>query len=380
MKRIMIGSLLVLLRAVLNLFYSILKVFPVKEKKVVFCSRQSNEIPLDFILLQNSLKEKDEEIRCINMCRHIGYNFFDYLKFSAVMLKSMYHLATSRVCVLDSYWPPVSLLKHKEELRVIQIWHAIGKIKQSGLQSVGKKSGRKAEYADFFNMHKNYDYIIAGSKSWNKFYCQSFGTTEDKILNYGLPRIDYLIQNEKKNRDKFFAEYPQACGKKVVLYAPTFRRNMESRWFDISKAAGRQNLVIIVKNHPGQHDHYRIDDDNFIYADNWKTLDLLCVCDYLITDYSAIALEAAALNKPTYYWIYDYEEYLSNNGLNIDIKKELGSYAFEDINIIADKISNEKYIYDEYDKYREKYLFNDLVQSTLKICALIISLLGDEIK
>ena len=135
-----------------------------------------------------------------------------------------------------------------------------------------------------------------------------------------------------------------------------------------------------MKNHPGQHDHYRIDDDNFIYADNWKTLDLLCVCDYLITDYSAIALEAAALNKPTYYWIYDYEEYLSNNGLNIDIKKELGSYAFEDINIIADKISNEKYIYDEYDKYREKYLFNDLGQSTLKICALIISLLGDEIK
>ena len=76
---------------------------------------------------------------------------------------------------------------------------------------------------------------------------------DSKILNYGLPRIDYLIQNEKKNRDKFFAEYPQACGKKVVLYAPTFRRNMESRWFDISKAAGRQNLVIIVKNHPGQH-------------------------------------------------------------------------------------------------------------------------------
>ena len=113
-------------------------------------------------------------------------------------------------------------------------------------------------------------------------------------------------------------------------------------------------------------DSYRIDDDNFIYAYNWKTLDLLCVCDYLITDYSAIALEAAALNKPTYYWIYDYEEYLSNNGLNIDIKKELGSYAFEDINIIADKISNEKYIYDEYDKYREKYLFNDCLLYTYR--------------
>lgn len=380
MKRIIIGALLALLKALLSLLYSILKIFPVQGKKVVFCSRQSNEIPLDFILLQNSLKEKDEEIRCINMCRHIGYNFLDYLKFSIVMLKSMYHLATSKVCVLDSYWPPVSLLKHKKELAVIQMWHAIGKIKQSGLQSVGKKSGRKAEYADFFNMHKNYEYIIAGSKSWNKFYCQSFGTTEDKILNYGLPRIDYLIQNEKKNRDKFFEEHPQARGKKVVLYAPTFRRNMQSRWFDISKAAGHQNLVIIVKNHPGQHDQYRIDDDNFIYADNWKTLDLLCACDYLITDYSAIALEAAALNKLTYYWIYDYEEYLLNNGLNIDLKKELAPYAFEDINIITDKILKEKYTYDKYNEYRAKYLFDNIGQSTLKICTLIISLLGEEKK
>lgn len=76
MKRIMIGSLLVLLRAVLNLFYSILKVFPVKEKKVVFCSRQSNEIPLDFILLQNSLKEKDEEDRCNQYVQTYRIQFF----------------------------------------------------------------------------------------------------------------------------------------------------------------------------------------------------------------------------------------------------------------------------------------------------------------
>ena len=117
MKRIIIGALLALLKALLSLLYSILKIFPVQGKKVVFCSRQSNEIPLDFILLQNSLKEKDEEIRCINMCRHIGYNFLDYLKFSIVMLKSMYHLATSKVCVLDSYWPPVSLLKHRRSWR-----------------------------------------------------------------------------------------------------------------------------------------------------------------------------------------------------------------------------------------------------------------------
>ena len=86
------------------------------------------------------------------------------------------------------------------------------------------------------------------------------------------------------------------------------------------------------------------------------------------------------MNKPTYYWIYDYEEYLLNNGLNIDLKKELAPYAFEDINIITDKILKEKYTYDKYNEYRAKYLFDNIGQSTLKICTLIISLLGEEKK
>ena len=41
----------------------------------------------------------------------------------------MYHLATASVCVLDAYWPAISLLHHKKSLTVIQMWHALGKIK-----------------------------------------------------------------------------------------------------------------------------------------------------------------------------------------------------------------------------------------------------------
>ena len=64
------------------------------------------------------------------------------LEYAFVTLKSMYHLATASVCVLDSYWPAVSVLHHKKQLAVIQMWHAMGKIKKSGYQSLGKKFGR----------------------------------------------------------------------------------------------------------------------------------------------------------------------------------------------------------------------------------------------
>lgn len=378
MKKIISVPLIMLLKVILNLLYCILKIFPVQNKKILFCSRQSNDVPLDFIYLKRKLLDSDDTIRCVTICKNIGRNIPDYIKFALATLRSMYHLATCRVCIIDSYWPAVSLLKHKRGLTVIQIWHAIGKIKQSGRQSVGKVSGRETTYANLFNMHKNYDYIIAGAKEWNKFYCMSFGTTEDKILNFGLPRIDYLVENKEKIKESFFREHPELKDKKVVLYAPTFRRNMQSRWFDISEASQNSDIVIIIKNHPGQLGQYKIESGNLLYADNWKTLDLLCVCDYLITDYSAIALEAASINKPTYYWIYDYEDYISNNGLNIDIKKELGSYAFKNIQEIIDKIADEEYDFQQYNEYKRKYLFEDIGMSTAKITAFIMKLLEEK--
>lgn len=75
----------------------------------------------------------------------------------------------------------------KKSLTVIQMWHALGKIKQSGYQTLGKASGRGAEMAHLLKMHENYDYIIAGGKAWNPFYEKSFNQPQDKLVNCGLP-------------------------------------------------------------------------------------------------------------------------------------------------------------------------------------------------
>ena len=98
------------------------------------------------------------------------------------ILKTMYHLSTSKVCVLDSYSLPVSILHHKKSLKVIQIWHSMGKIKQSGYQTLDKPSGRSSKMAKLLNMHKNYDIVVAGARAWNDAYCKSFGITEGSVV------------------------------------------------------------------------------------------------------------------------------------------------------------------------------------------------------
>lgn len=372
MKTKIIELCIVILKILLKFVYFFLKLLPVKDDKVVFCSRQMDEIPLDFILIQENLKLKMPNVKCVNICQRIGNNFTGYLKYIKALLLSMIHLATSRVCVLDSYWPTVSLLKHKDTLTVVQIWHAIGKIKKSGYASVGKKSGRKIEYARKLHMHENYDYIIAGAEFWNEFYCESFGVSVDIILNYGLPRIDYLVKTEHLNKQKFFFENPELKDKKIVLYAPTFRKNMESRWYEIKTLADNEDIILIIKTHPGEKKKTPIIKKNIRYFDSWKTIDLIAVCDYLVTDYSAIALEAAVINKKTIFWTYDYFEYAKNNGLNLDLYSIVPMHIFGEIEKVAETIEKDKFDQEAFERFKDKYLPKKLSGATDKICHLIM--------
>lgn len=376
MKKYFIKSLIYVFRLILNIIYVFMKLFPVRENKVLFCSRQSNDIPLDFKLIEKELKRREPEITCVFICRKIESGIKNYAEFGVAMIKSMYYLATCRVCILDSYWPAVSMLKHKKTLSVIQIWHAIGKIKKSGRASLDAASGRSSDMANALGMHRNYDYIIAGAPAWNSCYCQSFGVTEDMLLNYGLPRIDYLIDTEKTNRERFFAENPELAGREIILYAPTFRRNMESKWADIVAGIDCSRYVLIIKNHPSQRIYGEKPRDNVYYFDDWKTMDLIAVCDYVITDYSAIALEAAILNRKTYYWVYDYEEYINNNGLNIDLYKIVPDNVFKDVKDIMKNIEEGRFNMEQFSTYRSSFLPENMGTSTVKICDLITECLA----
>lgn len=300
--------------------------------------------------------------------------------FALSTLRSMYHMATSQLCVLDAYWPAVSILKHKKSLTVIQMWHALGKIKQSGYQTLGKESGRGEQLAHLMKMHEGYDYIIAGGKAWNRFYCQSFNTTEDKLVNCGLPRIDYLLSTADENRRKVLEAYPQFREKTVVLYAPTFRRNIELRWQGLAELtqtqAGEGEFALVIKGHPNQKIELDTLSDSQragIYTcPEFSSAELLAACDYLITDYSAIAIEGAVLNKATYYFVYDYEEYREKNGMNIDLFCEMPNCVFKDAKDLITALQAGEYPQTALDEYRKRFLPEKLGTSTAQIADLIL--------
>ena len=72
----------------------------------------------------------------------------------------MYIIARSRVIIVDGYNIPTSMLKHKKNTTIIQIWHALAAVKKFGYQSVGYADGINPKLAKVLEMHKNYDYVI----------------------------------------------------------------------------------------------------------------------------------------------------------------------------------------------------------------------------
>lgn len=349
-----------------------MKLIPSK-KKICFFSRQSDVLPIDFKLLLKEIKKTDGDISTAIICNRFRNKCDGSIRFAINQLKSTYHLATSKVCIIDSYWPAVSLLNHKQSLTVIQMWHSIGKIKKSGYQTIDKKGGRSSAIARIMCMHKNYDYLIAGGKAWNKYYSEAFNIKSEKILNYGLPRIDIMMQN--KNKENLLLEkYPELQGKIVVFFAPTYRNYIISSHEDLAECFNDDKYAYIYKLHPNQKT-----DENAMTISKYNkedTFSLLQLCDYFITDYSSLALEAALLDKKTLYYLPDYDKYSKENGLNIDLFEQMPNCTFTEAKDILEVVEKNNYPYEELQEYKHKFLPEDLGVSTQKIVNKIMECLN----
>lgn len=365
-------------KAIIKFIYFFLKLIPINRKKIVFISRQTNEINVDFRMIKEEIEKRDSTIKMVFLCKRFEKGLMNGIKYGFTLLKQMYHLATSRMAIIDSYCIPVCILKHKKELKILQIWHSIGKIKKSGYQTLDTPSGRTSKMAKLMCMHKNYNAIIAGGIAFNKFYKEGFNVSEDVLLNYGLPRIDYLIKTTQEKESKVYIKYPELVNKKIVYYAPTFRTYEVDGPKKLIDIYNPDDFALILTCHPNQ----KLDvDENKIYRLNLKEFtvaDILKVCDYIITDYSSIALEAAVLKKRTLYYLYDYEQYMKNNGLNLNPKESMPTCAFEKPEDIINIIKNDNYDDEALQKYIKNYLPKELGKSTKLIVDYIMNTMNNK--
>ena len=351
--------------AFINVLYTFMKLRKT-ENKIVWLSRQTNEKSEDIKMLSDEISKIAPETKQIfRLCRlenesglSLSYIFF--------VLRDMWEIANAKIAVTDTYSISVSCLKHKDELKVFQIWHALGAIKKFSLQSTGKAQGRDAGVAKAMSMHKNYDFVIAPSEKTAEFYCEAFGCSKDKIIISSLPRVD-VISNGSSRYDEFIKLNPQYKNKKLIAYFPTFRENDSvyiKKLCDAFKSS--EDYALIVSPHPAT----KVSEE-YAFNGKFSTYDLAKLSDGIISDYSATAIECSLLNKPLWFYVPDYEQYKAEKGLNIEVKEEFSKACFQNEADLLNAVKTNNYDFDNLKRFSDKFIENKGTDNTKKLACII---------
>lgn len=347
----MIGVFAKIFGAVMGFFYSFYKRRKT-EDKIAFISRQSETPSTDFRYLINEIKTNYPQYKVTVLCKMIPSSFGGKIKYLGEMFRQMKAFATSKVVVLDGYCVLASMLRHKKDLKIIQIWHALGAFKKFGRSVLDKEGGKSSKTAKAFKMHKNYSLIAASGDACVPFFSEAFGQPESRFIPIGIPRMDYLTDKEEnaRVRGNILLKYPQLDnGRKNILYAPTFRDTDEDR---AALAAATKELVnkanysdfnLIVKHHVVDSNKEQIYTDsrmNMAEGENFTAMDFMCVADYVVTDYSSVIYEALLKDLPIYIYCFDSDKYIDERGFYIDFWTDLPALYSKNAKGICDFIAS----------------------------------------
>lgn len=361
-------------KAVLRGIYSLMKVRPVR-KKVTILSRQSDEPSMDITLLADYLRAKHPDMRVVTLCRMVeGHNAIGY---GAHMLRQMWHMADSAVIAIDGYCIAASILDHNRKTSVLQMWHSSAAIKKFGYQTIGMAGGHSEQISEVMCMHRNYDYILCPSVATGRFFCEAFRADESKLLFMALPRIDLIVDSEDREKT-LRKEYGIPDGNEILLYAPTLRKAAELRLDDLVDALDEEDLTVVICPHPLDRsscltDEKLIAEDRIIIDRRHGALEWYPECDRVITDYSAVSVEASLTGKPVYFYVYDIDEYEEMEGLNVDVRAEVPELTAEDADSLVSLLKAD-YPYDALGRFRDRYFETDTDNCTSRLGEFIYGL------
>ena len=284
-----------------------------KRKRLAFCDRVKRKIgrtftktdTVLFFTQRNGRRGLSENLRLIYEALDTPNKvvFSEPLPHSAEYENRLKEaIRRAKVIVTDDYCQWISKVRKRSGCKVLQVWHACGAFKKFGLDYPG------AHIRNELNMHKGYSLVSVSSDFVRPVYARAFGIPVKKVEALGVPRTDLLLDHAlmASKKDAALSKYPELRGKRVILYAPTFRQegghqiawNPKVNWASLSEGLPNDS-VILVNPHPLESrslvlGHFA----NIIERPELTGLELSAVADCVVTDYSSIVFDFALMDKP----------------------------------------------------------------------------------
>lgn len=360
-----------------------------KKKTLLFLSEQDDKLALNMQALLDRMKEKgiDEQFDIIFSLRKATSEKQSRLS-NIHMVKAV---AKADTIIVDDHVPLFDKLVLKDNTRVIQIWHA-----GAGFKGVGYSRWGHLGCPGPYSCHRQYDYCISGSSNISEFFSEQFGILDEQIIPTGMPRMDIYLnkENRVKVTKELYDRIPEAKGKKVILFAPTYRgRNRANAYYPyeridfeaLYKFCKSKDYVVFFKMHPWVSAGVPIQEEHkdcFFDLNTYPNInELFYITDLLITDYSSSIYEFSLMDKPMMFFVYDKVQYSASRGFHRDYDSTVPGRVCESFEQIMEALEKEDFEFEKVEKYKKDHFdFVDDHASDRVIDWLILEQLPEQYK
>lgn len=247
----------------------------------------------------------------------------------------------------------------KKNTIYINTWHG------AGTKKIGNACAGRSDY-DFTSV----DMMLVQSNFEREIFERDFRCRPDAIRMIGFPRNDELftISSDRQKKMELRKQFGIPDGKKVILYAPTWRDSQDGGLsykfeapMNITKWKERlsNDYVMLFRMHTFTTIFDMQYDDFSRNVSSYDNLNhILAISDVVVTDYSTIVYDSAVAHVPFICFGFDYDRYYQERGFYFDLNKEYpgGVLKTEDdvINRIDEVIKGADA--DKFNAFRNKYI------------------------
>ena len=328
-KRFFMYVSIILIRIYYHILYALI---PKKGNRILIMSETKDYLWGNLKFIDDRIKERglDNRFKLSYSYRSVAgrhQSFKDIFSWAKVVTK----IAAQDYVFIDDYAPVLGFFKLGKKTKLIQVWHAGEGFKSVGYSRFGKDGSPFPEGS----CHKQYTHVITGSQHLVKVFQEVFAIEEEAFYPVGMPRLDGFLDPDRIEnfRHKFYTEYPMVAGKKIILFAPTYRGTEQKlAYYDydkidlavINEFCRKNGYAFLIKMHPFVK---KLIDIPAEYAQNIFEFtkypninELYYVTDLLVTDYSSNYFEYALMERPILFYTYDREVYELTRGVHRSIK------------------------------------------------------------
>lgn len=206
---------------------------------------------------------------------------------------------------------------------------------------------------------------LLAQKNIAPFFSEVWGINDEQVLPTGMPRMDEYLDEQHRNEKikELYEQFPMCRGKKVILFAPTYRgRNKKTAYYpyeliDFEKLYQicGDEYVVLFKMHPWVNKDIVIGKkyaDKFLDVKKYPNInDLFYIVDLLITDYSSNIFEYSLMRKPMLFFAFDKIQYSFSRGFHRDYEESAPGkvcYSFEEV---LSAITDKDFEYEKVEQY-----------------------------